>query len=76
MNVETLNERAARQARQLASRRVTRTPDDRCTLDAAGAPLDHAEKCAWCRSQAPRPAELLVNGLAPLTMEYAQWVVQ
>jgi hypothetical protein len=61
MKAETLTERAARQARQLASARVTRRPDDRCTLDAAGAPLDHAEKCAWCRSKAPRPAHLLVN---------------
>lgn len=61
MYVETLNERIARQARQVASRRVTLTPDDRCTLDAAGAPLDHAEKCAWCASKAPRPSSLLVN---------------
>jgi hypothetical protein len=52
---------AGMQARQVASRAVTRRPDDRCTLDAAGAPLDHAEKCAWCATRAPRPAHLLLN---------------
>ena len=55
MDVETLNERAARQARQLASRKVTLAPR----------PCD----CAWCSTTSPRAKRLLVNGLKPLTVK-------
>lgn len=48
MRVETLTERAARQARQLTSARVTRKPSDACS-------------CVWCTTRAPRSAHLLVN---------------
>jgi hypothetical protein len=55
---------AALHARQLASRRVTVMPDDRCMVDAAGCTMDAREKCDWCRTR-PRVTDgrMIVNPL-------------
>ena len=58
MHVETLNERRERQARQLASRKVTVTPRE-CS-------------CISCERGPRRPAYMLVNGnvfTTPLTLK-------